>query len=297
MGRMFRIISEGHDTTPPSTGPAVAVEDVPYVEVGGPDGVVTSILAPPKPAAPRLMPNPPTPVVAPDPRVLSVAFHRFPKAGLRLLPTGIAPEVVTYHFPDHAVSAEYRQVKDEIRRQFPEPGPRVLLFTAAAPVAGTTTVLLNVAVALAQESDPAPRVLAVDANFARPGLARRVGASDTPGLAEVLGQEMPLAWAIQPTPVPTLHVLAAGHPTDPTAQAMAADFPRLLAQLRQWFDWVLVDAGVWADAAGRDAAGPAADAVYLVTRQADIERPEFTALRGTVASSNGLLRGYVTTRQ
>jgi Mrp family chromosome partitioning ATPase len=78
---------------------------------------------------------------------------------------------------------------------------------------------------------------------------------------------------------------------------MAADFPRLLAQLRQWFDWVLVDAGVWAEAAAREAAGPSADAVYLVTRQADIDRPEFTALRGAVAASNGLLRGYVTTRQ
>jgi Mrp family chromosome partitioning ATPase len=287
---MFRIITEGAAEVAPV---AVAengryAADVPFVEVGGPDGVITSVITPPKVVPKVVAPPDPTPVVAPDPRVLSVAFHRLPKSGLRLLPAGIAPEVVAYHFPDHAVAAEYRQVKDEIRRQFDEAGPRVLAFAASAPVAGTTTVLLNVAVALTQDSAPPPRVLAVDANFARPGLARKLGAAETPGLGEVLGQTVPLAWAVQPTPVPTLHALPAGTPTEATA-----DLPRLLAQLRQWFDWVLVDAGVW----GETAVGPAADAVYLVTRQADIDRPEFAALRGHVAAGGGTLRGYVTTRQ
>jgi hypothetical protein len=78
---------------------------------------------------------------------------------------------------------------------------------------------------------------------------------------------------------------------------MAADFPRLLAQLRQWFDWVLVDGGVWADALGGEGFAPTADAVYLVTRQTDIDRPEFADLRASVSAAGGMLRGYVTTRQ
>jgi Mrp family chromosome partitioning ATPase len=108
---------------------------------------------------------------------------------------------------------------------------------------------------------------------------------------------VPLAWAVQPTPVTNLHVLAAGRPTSATAGQLAADLPRLLGQLRQWFDWVLVDCGVWNDVPDRAPAGPATDAVYLVTRQADIDRPEFGALRGEVAAAGGDLKGYVTTRQ
>jgi len=34
----------------------------------------------------------------------------------------------------------------------------------------------------------------------------------------------------------------------------------------------------------------------LVTRQAEIDRPEFGAMRASVAAAGGLLRGYVTTR-
>ena len=40
----------------------------------------------------------------------------------------------------------------------------------------------------------------------------------------------------------------------------------------------------------------AADAVYLVTREADTERPEFGGLKAWVKQLGGALRGYVTTR-
>lgn len=320
MGRMFRIITESGRDTPrhpgdPATasGPTLAVEVVPFVEVGGPDGVVTSIPLPtPRPPAPVVVPVPvpvpeseaaadPEPVIvperaaAPEPKVLSVAFHTFPRTGLRLLPTEVAPELVAYHHPDHPVCAEYRAVRDEILRQFEEPHPRAALFTSAAPVSGTTTVVLNVAASLAH--DTGARVLVVDANLTRPAVARRLAVADAPGLAEVLGQTVPLAWALQPTTVENLQVLTAGHPTAATAAAMASDFPRLVAQVRQWFDWVLVDGGVWGDGIGREGVVAGCDAVFAVTRQHDIDRPEFAALRASVGSAGGLLRGYVTTRQ
>jgi hypothetical protein len=46
----------------------------------------------------------------------------------------------------------------------------------------------------------------------------------------------------------------------------------------------------------RDAACPAADAVYLVIRETEMERPEFLGARGWVKELGGLLRGYITTR-
>jgi Mrp family chromosome partitioning ATPase len=299
MGRMFRVVAD----TVEAIRPAEPADDVPFVEVGGPDGLLTSVIArptarraaDPTPVPPRPVEAPPPPVTAPDPRVLSVSFHTFPTTTLRLLPTGVAPELVTYHFPDHPVSGEYRAVVAEIKHQLADAGPRAVAWTAAVPVAGTTTVLANAAVVLAQENGP--RVLVVDANLPRPGVARRFGANDAPGLAEVLGQTVPLAWAVQPTPVTNVHVLGLGKPTAGTAAALAADLPRLVGQLRQWFDWVLIDAGVWTEAGDRTPLASAADAVYLVSRHGDLERPEFTALRGEVAAAGGHLRGYVTTRQ
>ena len=332
MSRMFRVI------TGPVAEPASArrdssePDDVPFVEVGGPDGVVTSIqppavathkpatspvalhkpaapsvalhkpAAPPVvPAAPRTVPIPPPtaarpmPAAPPESPILSVTFHRFPKPGLRLMHSGVAPDVVAFHFPDHAVSGEYRRVCEEVLQQYDVPGPRAALFAAAEPYAGTTTVLVNFAVSLVTQH--AHRVLAVDANFARPGVARRLACADAPGLADVLGQSIPLAWALQPTPLPNLHVLSTGTVTDGTEEALAADLPRLVGQLRQWFDWVVIDAGVWAELPGGDGTAAAADGVYLVTREGDMERDEFTGLRAEIAATGGPVRGFVSTRQ
>jgi hypothetical protein len=143
MSRMFTALSG-----PGRAAESEPVEDVPFVEVGGPDGLVFSTpKSTPKVevAAPREFPR-----LAPEPRYLSVTFHDATTKA-RLAPPAEGPdaELVALHYPDHPVSAEYRVLRDEIRGQHADAGTKVLLFTAAAPEAGTTTVLLNLAVTLA----------------------------------------------------------------------------------------------------------------------------------------------------
>lgn len=281
-------------------------DEVPFVEVGGPNGAVFS--AGPKPipvvattasAVPVARPEPPAPRefprLADAPRYLSVRFHDLTDR-VKLKPTveGIDPELVAFHFPEHPVSGEYRVLRDEIRRQLAEPSPKVLLFTSAAGEAGTTTVLLNLAVTLATEGGP--RILVVDANVGKPAVGPKLGLKAAPGLSEVLALQVPLAWGLQTSVVPGLEVLAAGAATGDTPKLLGEELSRLTGQLRQWYDWVLIDGGVWGAVPERDAACPAADAVYLVTREGDMGRSEFAGLRGWVKELGGLLRGFVTTR-
>ena len=229
---------------------------------------------------------------------LSVRFHDVvPRAPGRPA-DGPDAGLVALHHPDHPVSGEYRTLRDEIIRQLPEATSRVLTFTSAASEAGTTTVLLNLGITLAREGQ---RVLVLDANVTRAGIAQKLALRPAPGLAEVLGGHLPLPWALQPTAVPSLQALTAGSATDAASSAalgsiIGRDLPKLVGQLRQWFDWVLIDAGVWGVVPERDSTCPAADAVYLVTRDTDADRPEFTGLRAWVKQLGGALRGYVTTR-
>jgi Mrp family chromosome partitioning ATPase len=338
MSRMFNMLSGAVATRPEPAAPrpvvaavpeqcdedggfADAIDDTPFVEIGGPAGPVFSagpvaVKTTPKPHPPASLPPEPQPTlaaasqpveVAPkpvarefprlasSPRYLSVTFHDL--SGATRAPAALEgpdPALVALHLPDHPVSGEYRVLRDEIRLQLPEPTPRVLLFTAAASEAGTTTVLLNLAVTLAREE--APRVLVIDGNVNRPAIARMMAVKPTPGLVEVLAEQVPLTWAFQASAVPNLQVLAAGAATGGTALAIGEDLPRLIGQLRQWYDWVLIDGGVWGTVPERDGTCPSADAVYLVTREADAVRPEFAGLRGWVKQLGGLLRGYVATR-
>lgn len=291
-------------------------EEPPFVEIGGPGGPVFSpfpVTTPPPvkpmtakavaetPPAPKPEPKPepdrPYPRLVPPPAppaYLSVRFHDVVSRQPRVAADGPDPSLVALLLPDHPVSGEYRTLRDEIRRQLPESTSRVLLFAAAAPESGTTTVMLNLAVTLAREGKA--RVLVVDGNVNRPGVASKLALKPAPGLCEVLSHHVPLAWAVQPSAVSDLQVLTAGEMTDATPTAVGRDLPKLMHQLRQWYDWVLVDAGVWGAMPERDGACPSADAVYLVTRDAAADRPEFQSLRGWVKELGGLLRGYVTTR-
>jgi Mrp family chromosome partitioning ATPase len=314
MSRVYNVLTGAARSAESGTGgePADAAwdsaESTPFVEIGGPAGPIFSpVLSPGAPAPSSSRTTPPEPEPKPDatrtyprlapqsvaPAYLSVRFHDAIAQATRPAADGPDASLVALHFPDHTVSAEYRSLRDEICKQLPLASSRVLHFAAAANEAGTTTVLLNFAITLAQHKN---RVLVVDANISRPAAASKLALKATPGLCEVLGGHIPLAWALQPSPLPTLQVLAAGEGTDETNATIARDLPRLFGQLRQWFDWVLVDAGVWGSMPERDSACSSADAVYLVTRDTDAERPEFMSVRGGVKELGGLLRGYVATR-
>jgi Mrp family chromosome partitioning ATPase len=314
MSRVYNVLTGAVRPTESATSGDLAdaawdnAEATPFVEIGGPAGPIFSPVLSPvatTPASSRTTPPEPEPKpettrtyprLAPSsvvPTYLSVRFHDAIAQATRPAADGPDSSLVSLHFPDHPVSAEYRALRDEICKQLPHASSRVLHFAAAAREAGTTTVLLNFAITLAQHKN---RVLVVDANVTRPAAAGKLALKATPGLCEVLGGHIPLAWALQPSPLPTLQVLAAGEATDETAAGIGRDLSRLLGQLRQWFDWVLVDAGVWGSMPERDASCSSADAVYLVTRDTDAERPEFMSVRGWVKELGGLLRGYVATR-
>ena len=300
MGRMFRIISEAAEPARTSNriGPVPmytdvnAAEVIPFIEVGGPSGVVTSLpTLEPVGTGPDL--SPASPDAEPMIRALSVALHRFGSQAADVGEPDTLTDLIVVHDPDHPVSREYAVVAGAITDQYSDSGPRQFLMTAETPASGTTTVLLNLAASLAR--DASVKVLVVDANFLRPAMAERLGAASSPGLAEVLDQSVPLTWAIQPTEVPRVHVMATGADV-PKNPSSLTDLPRLMAQLRQWFDWVLVDAGVWAESIAADAIAATSDGVYVVSREDRICTGEFAELRESVVAAGGRPRGYVTTR-
>ncbi|MCS6865725.1 MAG: cellulose synthase operon protein YhjQ/BcsQ [Gemmataceae bacterium] len=285
-----------------------ATEEAPFIEIGAPTGPVLSaaLAASGGPRSveasrpfPRIVTAPPTPTTIPgDPataRLLHVHFHEVMPSLIRPTDSPQA-ELVAYHFPNHPVSGEYREFRDAVLRQLPEARSRVLTFTAAAAAAGTTTVLLNLAITLARDG---LRVLVIDANWDQPAIATKLGIPSCPGLAEVLHEQTPLPWALQPTVLATLQALPTGSVAEPPeaswGELFRHDFPPLLTQLRQWYEWILIDAGVWGVNPDRDATCHVADAVHLVTRAEDAGRPEFTGLRAEVKQRGGCLRGYVTT--
>jgi|GEM_PF-1022487 len=332
MGRMFRIITEATEpqavlrqAVPP--GPESVAEftphppEVPFVEIGGPEGMISSEQTSavdesnqihrnfPSSATTTVNKHAPTsespedettPTECPEAEatppaigtVVSVALHHFDQGSYPAISPGLSDELITVYHPRHPVSREYTEIWQQIRDTYLESAPRQLLLTAAVPASGTSIVTANLAVVAARESER--KVLIIDGNFLRPGLARRFGVEESPGLADVLDQSVPLAWAIQSTSIPQLQALTAGR-RRPQRPASLAEIPKLLSQLRHWYAWIFVDAGVWSESIAGEVLAAASDGTYFVTRSDRVSDPEFLQLRGIVSDAGGHPRGYIST--
>jgi Mrp family chromosome partitioning ATPase len=270
--------------------------DVPFIEVGIPATRATKTSGPrlPIPAiiplsrpTPRL-PDPP-PAQA-EPTFFHVSFQPlpFPTAPAGAPDQRFAPELVAYHYPDHAASEQYRTFARELEAQLGDDPGKALLFSAAHPQAGTTSVLLNLAITLAKRGDC--RVIVVDAQFARPACAARLGGAPLPGLREVLARTVPLVWALQETGLPQLHLLANGQPT---REPIMDVWPLVLDQLRQRSDWILIDSPDWGSRPELPALAATCPATYLVLRPDDLLGSTVNDLLSEIPRHGGQLRGYV----
>lgn len=205
---------------------------------------------------------------------------------------GFGTELVALHDPAHPISEQYRLLLGEIALQLPGGPPRVLLLTGATAESGTSTVLLNLALTIAR-TDSA-RVIVVDANYARPALAERMGLAGGPGLRDVLAGRTPLPWAMQNTRMSSLRVLGSGRAGVPVSDA---GWPPLIERLRSEADWILIDAPSWTRPAEAVPLADCCDAIYMVVRQSDADTTAGLELQQGILEATGRLKGCIITQR
>jgi Mrp family chromosome partitioning ATPase len=284
----------------PDAEPTTDVEDetIPFIEVGAPRtpaprqvGIDAAL------PVERVGLQPPwengVPASPPQP-LLQVTFQPVHAEPIVPGPERFAADVIAFHRPEHPVSEQYHRVVADMRVRLPAEQPHVLLFTSAVPRAGTTTVLLNLAVSYAREGHA--NVVLVDANLRRPAVAERLGLPTAPGLQDVLSGTIALPQALRETGQAKLHALTAGKALDGGSSLLAGEAMRaVLRHLRGRFHWVLVDAPCWAGRPEVVALGAACDAVYLVLPQLHAKSPEVEGVVHAMPRQGNRLRGCIFT--
>jgi polysaccharide biosynthesis transport protein len=164
-------------------------------------------------------------------------------------------------------------------------GVRTIAVTSAAPGEGKTTTALNLAMACASNGS---RVLLLDGDCYRGRLWRLLDADEGPGLADVLEGLVPLTAAIQQTSPTGLFLMTAGaRRAAPTLeQAREDDIRRLIGQLTDQFDLVIIDTPPLLSAADASILSTMVDGVLLVIRAGQTEK-EAAALAGEQLSLVG----------
>lgn len=137
-------------------------------------------------------------------------------------------------------SEALRAIRTSLIFSSADEGARAVVITSTAPGEGKTLVSTNLAVALAHAG---LRTLIIDGDMRRPRTHSVFDRPQEPGLSNVLVGTARLRDSVRNTEVPNLYLLAAGHiPPNPAELLGSTRYLELLDEMRQEYDWVLIDA-------------------------------------------------------
>jgi polysaccharide biosynthesis transport protein len=142
--------------------------------------------------------------------------------------------------------------------------PKTILIGSSVPKEGKSTVSLYLAATMAMGN---ARVLLVDADMRRGRLHEFFAVSRTPGLAEILNGDSSFSDAVVHRDLENLALLPAGDARrHPGELVLSAEWSRFLSQVRERYDFILVDTPPLLAASDAAALAPKVDGVLFVVR-------------------------------
>ncbi|HEX6767497.1 MAG TPA: CpsD/CapB family tyrosine-protein kinase [Polyangiaceae bacterium] len=179
------------------------------------------------------------------------------------LPARPDRRLVMLREPESPRARSYRLLQ---HRLLTRSDPRVIAVTSAEPGEGKTTCAVNLALSLAEET--MARVLLVDANLRRPSLGSLLGFEPSESfvgrMAEYRDATPPYSVAAIMGTRLQVAALPATVPADARLDRML--FAVALNELREVFDYVVIDTSSVLESADADVASECADGVIMAVR-------------------------------
>lgn len=207
----------------------------------------------------------------------------------------ISNMVVTHRDPGAAASEAFRVLRTNLQFLGLDKPLKSIVVTSATPGEGKTTTLGNLAAAFAQTG---ANVCLVDADLRRPMIAKTFGAENWSGLTTALIGQAALEDCLQKSNVPGLTVLPSGPiPPNPAELLGSSRMAKLLAELEQRFDMVLVDTPPVLAVTDAALLAPRVGGVLMVVRSRGVARQQVNrakeALEAVKANVLGVVLGDV----
>ncbi|MPY86443.1 MAG: polysaccharide biosynthesis tyrosine autokinase [Luteitalea sp.] len=140
----------------------------------------------------------------------------------------------------HDFAEAIRGIRTNVLFSMVEPGCKVIVITSTGPREGKTVVAGSLALAMAQAGQ---RILAIDCDMRRPRIHEILDIPQEPGLSNVMvGEVRPDEAVRQVGDHQNIWALPAGKlPPNPAELLGSARFAQFLAELRNHFDWIILD--------------------------------------------------------
>lgn len=165
------------------------------------------------------------------------ALPEFPVEQARLSPEN---RLAYYADPRGAAADRYRLLRMRLKEHWRAGKLKRLLITSALAHDGKSTVVMNLATALAERGKH--NVLVIEADLHHPSLGESLKLKPWPGLTDCLTDAIPHLSGIRKIEPLGWYLLPAGEPRkNPTELLQSPAFGQLMQKLTASFDWILID--------------------------------------------------------
>jgi len=184
---------------------------------------------------------------------------------------GPDPTLITYYRPKSRKSEVFRGIRTAIYFSTKGEAHKVIQITSPNMGDGKTTLSSNLSVSIAQSGK---QTILIDGDFRRPRLHKVFAVPSEKGFATVLMGQCELSEAIQPTVIPGLSLLPCGPiPPNPAELLTSPRFKELLDELREQYDYVLIDTPPLLVVTDPCVVAPRVDGVLMTMRVTKNGRP------------------------
>ena len=180
-------------------------------------------------------------------------------------------ELITHNKPKSHISEAYRTLRTNIQFADLDRNVKTIVVTSSIPAEGKTTVVANLAVAMAFQKD---RVLLVDADLRRPRVHQIFDIPDSPGLTNILSGGMVYKETVKKVKeVEGLEVITSGPlPPNPSELLGSNTMKELIKDLKRDYDRVIFDSPPIIAVTDASVLASELDGTLLVLKAGGIER-------------------------
>lgn len=201
------------------------------------------------------------------------------------------PEMVVLREPRSPAAEAFRSLRTAVLFSSAGAPPKVIVLTSAGASEGKTVSSLNLASSLAEAGS---RVLLIDVDLRRPSCHRVLGITNDRGLSTFLSGQADMASLIRPLHGDRLFFVPAGPtPPNPAELVGSARMRDALEELRDDYDFVILDSPPVLPVTDAVVLGREADGAVLVVKGHDTPRELLRRARDQLLQANVHLLGAV----
>ena len=207
----------------------------------------------------------------------------------------IDSRLISYFDPKAIITEQYKVLRTNILSMNKGNPPKVIVVSSSLHSEGKTITALNVSIVMAQETRR-PKILLVDGDLRRGKISKYLGVKNKIGLSEILQGQATLNDAIFSIGVDNLSFITTGStPANPVELLSSAHMHSFLADIKEKFDYVLIDSPPVIPVTDPGILGSQADGVLLVIKAGRTQRGIVQHASELLSQARAKILGHVLT--